>query len=248
MSSTENSAKHPSYKRWVFFFLVVALLAHGGGFYFFNFRFDEPDQISPQRGFVFYQPDSLPLESDELKARAYLFDSEPIFLPTTRNFSGPIKTDASIWEPEVELAAGFPPDIRWSDSLLIMEPRPEGSFGDPLQLLESVSRDFVSEFGVEAVDASIEIDSGLFVEARDSEGSAVLKTFIQLDDGDEVDFPLNPAEFSILHTDLGVAGEPLLIWSSGSVSTDNYLRRFILDKVHPKLLGNSGYFHLKIGL
>lgn len=248
MSSSENPAKYPGYKRWILFFVVAALLAHGGGFYLFNLRLDEPNQNSPQSGFVFYQPDSLPLQNDELEGRAYLFDSEPIFLPTTRNYSGPIKTDASVWEPEVKLAAGFPPDIRWSDSLLIIETTFEGNSGSPFELLEPVSRDFVSEFGVETANKPIENDAGLFVEARDSAGSTVLKTFIELKEGEKVDFPLNPAEFSILYSDVGVAGEPLLIWSSGSVSTDNYLRRFIIDKVHPKLLGKSGYFHLKIGL
>ena len=96
-----------------------------------------------------FQPEGLPLESDELEQQAYLFDSEPIFLPTSRNYSGPIKTDASIWEPGVQLSAAFPADIRWDDSLLLVDSGLDAGSGTALDLLKPVSRDFVSEFAAE---------------------------------------------------------------------------------------------------
>lgn len=248
MSDSQYIQKRSGYKRWVLVFVILGLLVHGGVFYFFSLDLEEPEESSPADGFIVYQAEELPLVSDELEERAYLFDSEPIFLPTTRNFSGPVKTDASVWEPEVSLAASFEPDIRWSDSLLLMETRHGRDAQTPMQLLEPISRDFVSEFGAVAKADPVKYAPGLFIEARNSTGELILKTFIEMKTTAEIDFPLNPAEFSILHTDLGLAGEPLLIKPSGSGSTDNFLRHFILEKVHPRLLGHNGYFHLKIGL
>ena len=89
---------------------------------------------------------------------------------------------------------------------------------------------------------------GLFIEAKSSSGETVLKRFIALENARNLEFPLNPAEFSILHTNHGLAGMPLLVTPSGNEETDSFVRRFILDKVHSLLVGKTGYFHLKIGL
>ncbi|MCZ6675398.1 MAG: hypothetical protein O7C75_20910 [Verrucomicrobia bacterium] len=248
MNETTEKKKHPGYKRWVFVFVIIGVLVHGGVFFLFTLELKETPYTEPQDGFVFFQPQEIPLASDELEQRAFLFDSEPIFLPTTRNFSGPIKTDASVWEPEVSLSAAFPPDIRWDDSLLLMEPGITGGSGTPLELLQPIDRDFVSEFGAEKKDPLETSSRGLFVEAKNSDGIMVLKTFIELEEEVEVDFPLNRAEFSILHTDFGLAGDPLLVSPSGSETTDKILREFILEKVHPLLLGTNGYFHIRFGL
>jgi hypothetical protein len=240
--------KHPGYKRWIFFFLIVAVVAHSGVFYLFSFDLGEPPERMESTGFVVYQAENLPFASVEIEERAYLFDSEPIFLPTSRNYSGPIKTDASVWEPEITLSAAFPPDIRLDESILMINPGPDSGSSDPVKLLNPVSRDFVSEFAASKPPPPVGERNGLFVEVRASLGQIVLKKFIELDASVVVDFPSNPAEFSILHTDFGLAGMPLLVNPSGSEETDNYVREFILKKVHPLLVGTTGYFHIRIGL
>jgi len=247
MSEETKVNKHPGYKRWVFVFLILALGVHAGVFFVFTLDLDEPVAREKSQGFLVYQPEGFPLESDELEQRAYLFDSEPIFLPTTRNYSGPIKTDASKWEPEVKLSAPFPPDIQWDDSLLMIEPGLDGGSGTPMELLKPISRDFVSEFAADRRSLPEIGSPGLFVEAKSSWGVPVLKTFIELEDGQRVDFPQNPAEFSISLTHFGLAGKPLLILPSGSEETDNFVREFIIEQVHPLLVGTTGYIHIRIG-
>jgi hypothetical protein len=248
MSGERNKTKYPGYKRWVFIFLIVALLVHGGVFYLFTLDLtDPPDRENPE-GFVVYRPELLPDEGGELEQRAYLFDSEPIFLPTTRNYSGPVKTDASVWEPEVSLSASFPPEIRWDDSRLLKGRVYSERQGDPIEFLNPISRDFVSEFSSNEPYVPQKSPDGLFVEIKNSAGETVLKTFVEDKGASKFDFPVNPAEFSILHTDYGLAGMPLLLNPSGSEDTDRFVREFILDKVHPLLVGTTGYFHLRIGL
>ncbi|MDG2169916.1 MAG: hypothetical protein P8L44_18555 [Opitutales bacterium] len=248
MSKKEDIQKHPGYKRWVFVFVVVAVIVHAGVFYLFNWDLKEPAKRVQDESFVVFQPEGYPMETDELEQQAYLFDSEPIFLPTDRNYSGPIKTDASVWEPEVQLAASFPADIRWDDSLLLLDSELNPGAGTALDLLLPVSRDFVSEF---ATQTRAKIDKqrpGLYVEAKTSFGKPVLNTFIEFDTEQTVEFPLNPAEFSISITDYGLAGNPLLVSPSGSEITDDFVRDFILERVHPLLVGTTGYFHIRIGL
>ena len=97
MSQKLQKAKHSGYKRWVFVFLILALMVHGGVFYLFTLDLNEPPEREEQSSFIVFQPEGFPAESHELEQQAYLFDSEPIFLPTSRNYSGPIKYDASIW-------------------------------------------------------------------------------------------------------------------------------------------------------
>jgi hypothetical protein len=248
MNTEKQTNKHPGYKRWVFVFLIFGVLVHGGVFFLFTVDFDEPPEQADSTSFVVFQPEDLPLASDELEQRAYLFDSEPIFLPTARNYSGPIKTDASVWEPEVTLSAAFPPDIRLDESILVVDSGVDNDSGNPLDILQPVSRDFISEFAASKPDSLTAIRRGLFVEAKTSLGAIVLKKFIELEDSVMLDFPSNPAEFSVLHTDFGIAGMPLLVNPSGSEETDNYVREFILEKVHPLLVGTTGYFHIRIGL
>lgn len=248
MSKKEEIQKYPGYKRWVFVFVIVAVVVHAGAFYLFNWDLDEPAKRLAEKSFVVFQPEGFPTESDELEQQAYLFDSEPIFLPTDRNYSGPIKTDASIWEPEVQLAASFPADIRWDDSLLLLDSELNPGAGTALDLLQPVSRDFVSEF---ATETRVKVETrplGLYVEAKTSLGKPVLNTFIEFDSEQTVEFPLNPAEFSISITDYGLAGNPLLVNPSGSEITDDFVRDFILERVHPLLVGTTGYFHIRIGL
>ena len=179
MSKESQKTKHPGYKRWVFVFLIIAIAAHVGVFYLFTLKLDDPPKYEGAQSFVVFQPEGFPIESDELEQQAYLFDSEPIFLPTTRNYSGPIKSDASIWEPEVELSAAFPADIRWDDSLLLIDPGLEAGSGTALDLLKPVSRDFVSEFAAERRVPMPLNGPGLYVEARTSLGVSILNTFIE---------------------------------------------------------------------
>ena len=246
--SIKQSIKPTGYKRWFTLFLVIALLVYAGVFYLFKLDIDAPPQRMNPESFLVLQSDKLPLESDDLEQRAYLFDSEPIFLPTTRNYSGPIRTDPSVWEPEVLLAAPYEVDIRWDDSLIMMETSITEELNSPTQLLEKVSRDFVSEFGVERSMPLNEKREGLYVEVKTAEGIEVVRTFIGFEETVEIDFPLNPVEFSVLVTDYGLIGEPLLTVPSGSETTDGFVREFILKNVHPILLGSTGYFRLKIGL
>ena len=248
MSEEEAIQKHPGYKRWVFVFLLIGVVAHVGAFFLFQLDLDDPEERVSEDSFIVFQPEGLPIESDELEQQAYLFDSEPIFLPTDRNFSGPIKTDASVWEPEVLLAASFPADIRWDDSLLLLDSELNPGAGVALDLLRPVSRDFVSEFATEKRAAVKKRGPGLYVEARTSLGTPVLNTFLDLEPGRILEFPLNPAEFSVFVTDFGLAGKPLLVNPSGSESTDDFVRDFIVERVHPLLLGTTGYFHIRIGL
>lgn len=236
------------YKRWVFFFLIVALATHIGVFFLFTLDIDIPPEREKQESFVVLQSEDIPLVSDELEQRAYLFDSEPIFLPTSRNYSGPIRTDPSVWEPEILLAAPYEANIRWDDSLIMMETSIAEELNRPMQLLDTVSRDFISEFGVEYQLPDEAKREGLFVEAKNVEGQEVIRTFIAFGERVEIDFPLNPVEFSVLVTDFGLMGEPLLTVPSGSESADSYVREFILKNVHPVFLGTTGYFHVRIGL
>lgn len=249
MKNTEiQSSQSGGYKRWVFIFLIVALAVHMGAFFLFTLDIDAPLERVRQESFLVVQSENIPLASDELEQRAYLFDSEPIFLPTSRNFSGPIRTDPSVWEPEVLLAAPYGANIRWDDSLLMMETSIEEELNRPMQLLDTVSRDFISEFGVEYQAPSEAKREGLFVEAKNAAGQEVIRVFVEFDEIVEIDFPLNPVEFSVLVTDFGVIGEPLLTVASGSESTDSYVRDFILKNVHPVFLGTTGYFHVRIGM
>ena len=248
MSDETLILKHPGYKRWVFTFLIIGVVVHGGAFYLFSLDLDESPAREKRESFIVYQPDGFPSESDELEQQAYLFDSEPIFLPTERNYSGPIKTDASVWEPEVQLSASFPADIRWDDSLLLVDSSLNPGSGTALDLLKPVSRDFVSEFASEQRERVEDRGPGLFVEVKSSFGNPVLQTFIPLEEGEEVEFPLNPVEFSISLTDFGPAGKPLLVNPSGSENTDDFVRDFIVERVHPLLVGTTGYFHIRIGL
>lgn len=248
MTEPKPVKKLVGYKRWIAIFAILALLIHGGVFYLFTLNLQEPRAREVDTGFVFLQPDDQALSNDALEEQAFLFDSEPIFLPTARNYSGPIKTDASVWEPEVSLAASFPAEIQWDDSLLLIDPGIEPGGGDSLELLEEVSRDFVSAFSAVTTDDPAETVPGLYVEAKNSRGDLVFKRFIALENASRLDFPVNPAEFSVLHTNYGLAGMPLLISPSGNEETDNVARRFILDKVNVLLAGKTGYFHLRIGL
>ena len=248
MSDETLILKHPGYKRWVFACLVIGLVVHGGVFYLFSLDLKDLPVRKAQESFVVFEPEGLPLESDELEQQAYLFDSEPIFLPTTRNYSGPIKTDASIWEPEVQLSASFPADIRWDDSLLLIDSGLNPGSGTALDLLKPVSRDLVSEFSSEKRPTTEDRGPGLFVEVKSSFGRPVLQTFVPLAEERALDFPLNPAEFSISLTDYGLAGKPLLVNPSGSEETDDFVREFIVEQVHPLLVGTTGYFHIRIGL
>lgn len=246
--TTKQSRVNVGYKRWVLLFVLVAISAHVGVFYLFKLDLEEAPERKEQTSFVVFQPEDVQSSSDELEERAFLFDSEPIFLPTNRNYSGPIKTDASVWEPEVVLSAAYDPVIRWDDSLLMMETSISGDLNTPLQLLNKVPRDFISEFGAEKREDPKPKKEGLFVEAKTVQGLQVLKTFIEFEEALEIDFPLNPVEFSVLLTDFGLAGEPLLINPSGNENTDNFVREFILQDVHPILLGTTGYLHVRIGL
>ena len=256
MNEPEKPRKHAGYKRWVFFFLVVAIAVHAGVFYIFRLNLLDPQVGSPPQGFVYFLPEELPTESHELEQRAFLFDSEPIFLPTTRNYSGPIKTDASVWEPEVSLSSAFPAEIRWEDSQLVMEPSEEPGSDNPLELIRPVSRDFVSEFGAVKRPEVAAARPGLYVEAKTSDGVPILSTFIELESEVDLEFPLNLEysvfqsefpEFSVFQSEFGLVGDPLLIRPSGSDATDNFIRDFIVEKVHPLLLGYSGYFLVRIG-
>lgn len=248
MSEPPNSQKRVGYKRWVFVFVLIGAAAHVGAFFLFNLDLDDPVERSEEVGFIVFQPEGFPAESDELEQQAYLFDSEPIFLPTSRNFSGPINTDASVWEPEVQLAASFPADIRWDDSLIFLGKELNPGAGTAMDLLKPVSRDFVSEFATEKRVVLEKRGPGLYVEAKSEQGTPVLNTFIELEGDQSVDFPLNPAEFSISVTDFGLAGKPLLVSPSGSEVTDDFVRDFIVERVHPLLVGSTGYFHIRIGL
>ena len=229
-------------------FLIVALVAHIGVFFLFTLDIDAPPERKRTESFLVVKSEDIPLASDELEQRAYLFDSEPIFLPTSRNYSGPIRTDPSVWEPEVLLAAPYEANIRWDDSLIMMETSIAEELNRPLQLLDTVSRDFISEFGVEYLGPIETSRDGLFVEAKNVEGQEVIRAFVEFDETVEIDFPLNPVEFSVLVTDFGALGEPLLTVPSGSESADSYVREFILKNVHPVFLGTTGYFHVRIGL
>ena len=246
--SNQQSPKDLGFKRWVMLFVLLGVSAHVGVFYLFSLDLKEASAPVAQTSFVVFQPEGVPRASDELEQRAYLFDSEPLFLPTNRNYSGPIKTDASVWEPEVGLSAAYDPDIRWDDSLLMMETSIAGDLNTPLQLLEKVPRDFVSEFGADQRQAAKPKKDGLFIEAKTVQGQQVLRTFIEIEDNLDIEFPLNPVEFSVLLTEFGLAGDPLLINPSGNENTDNFVREFVLQNVHPILLGTTGYLHVRIGL
>ncbi|MBC9866486.1 MAG: hypothetical protein F7O42_01155, partial [Opitutae bacterium] len=146
------------------------------------FRVDpKHDQPEPGRGaFVFHQSGDQQLHGELLLGRAFLFDSEPIFLPTSRNYSGPVKTDASLWEPEVDLSKPFGPDIRLDDSILLAEARSTARVAHPEELLQNLSGDFFSEFGaVKPVWPSVE-QNGLFDQATDAKGNLVVESFLSL--------------------------------------------------------------------
>lgn len=248
MSDETLILKHPGYKRWVFTFVVVGVVVHAGAFYLFSLELDDATPRVSEESFVVFQPEGVPLESDELEQQAYLFDSEPIFLPTARNYSGPINTDASVWEQEVRLSASFPADIRWDDSLLLIDTDLNPGSGTALDLLKPVSRDFVSEFASVKRARAENPGPGLYVEAKNAYGEQVLQTFIALEEEEGLEFPSNPAEFSVSLTDYGLAGKPLLVQPSGSEAADDFARDFIIERVHPLLVGTTGYFHIRIGL
>ena len=212
-------------------------------------------KIGPERGpsergggaFVYHQPGGEQLAGDLLLRRAFLFDSEPIFLPTDRNYSGPVKTDASIWEPEVDLSKPFGPDIRLDDSILRAAAHSTFEVEYPEELLRNISGDFFSEFGVGKRDKPPLGESGLFVQASDANGKVVVESFLSLETRSSFSKELDPVIFAILHTPFGLGGEPLLINPSGDEDTDALLRKILLERVRPLLQGMTGYFHVKIG-
>ncbi|MBC9890027.1 MAG: hypothetical protein F7B06_09320 [Opitutae bacterium] len=213
------------------------------------FRVDpKHDQPEPGRGaFVFHQSGDQQLHGELLLGRAFLFDSEPIFLPTSRNYSGPVKTDASLWEPEVDLSKPFGPDIRLDDSILLAEARSTARVAHPEELLQNLSGDFFSEFGaVKPVWPSVE-QNGLFVQATDAKGNVVVESFLSLETTPSFSLVAGPVVFAILHTPFGLGGEPFLVNPSGDEETDTYLQKILLEQVRPLLQGLTGYFHVKIG-
>ncbi len=213
------------------------------------FRIDpKHDQPEPGQGaFVFHQSGGQQLHGDLLLGRAFLFDSEPIFLPTSRNYSGPVKTDASLWEPEVDLSKPFGPDIRLDDSILLAEDRSTAQVAHPEELLQNLSGDFFSEFGVgKPVWPSVE-QNGLFIQASDAMGNVVVESFLSLETTPSFSLLAGPVVFAILHTPFGLGGEPFLVNPSGDEETDAYLQKILLEQVRPLLQGMTGYFHVKIG-
>ena len=168
----------------------------------------EHGQAQPRPGaFVYHQPGGQQLPGDLLLRRAFLFDSEPIFLPTDRNYSGPVKTDASIWEPEVDLSKPFGPDIRLDDSILLAAARSMVEVEHPEELLRNISGDFFSEFGVGNRDRPPVQETGLFVQASDATGNVVVESFLSLETTSSFSQESDPVIFAILHTPYGLGGE-----------------------------------------
>ncbi len=242
-----RNPKPTSYRCWLTLFALLGIALHLG--IWFVFQIDlEPNQPAPrQDAFIFYQSEGQKLGDDLLLRRAFLFDSEPIFLPTARNYSGPVKTDASIWEPEVDLSKPFDPDIRLDDSILLAAAQSKVSLGNPEEILKKMSGDFFSEFAVSKKEWTPVERHGLYVEASDAGGNLVVKSFISLETTPSFSLAVDPVVFSILHTPFGVGGEPLLVSPSGDEETDIYLRKILLENVRPLLQGMTGYFQVKIG-
>ncbi len=242
-----KTGKSTRYKGRLALFFAVGIIAHFG--IWSLFRIDpKHDRSEPDQGaFVFHQPGGRQLHGDLLLGRAFLFDSEPIFLPTTRNYSGPVKTDASVWEPEMDLAKPFDPDIRLDDSILLAAAQSTARVEYPEELLQNLSGDFFSEFGVgNQVRPSVE-QNGLFVQATDARGNVVVESFLSLETTPSFSLVVGPVVFAILHTPFGLGGEPFLVNPSGDEKTDAYLQKFLLEEVRPLLQGLTGYFHVKIG-
>ncbi len=235
------------YGKWLALILSLGIVVHLG--ILSLFRIDlQHDRAEPGQGaFVIHQPEGQPLQGDLLLRRAFLFDSEPIFLPTTRNYSGPVKTDASIWEPEVDLAKSFGPDIRLDDSILLAAAQSTVRGEYPEELLRKISGDYFSEFGMGKRPRPPEEKSGLFVRASDATGNVVVDSFLFLETTPSFSLAADPVVFAILQSPFGLGGEPLLVNPSGDEETDAFLRKILLERVRPLLQGMTGYFHVKIG-
>ena len=53
MNKAGHKLKHPGYKRWVLFFVLLGIGVHAGVFYLFTLDLQDPESSDPQDAFVY---------------------------------------------------------------------------------------------------------------------------------------------------------------------------------------------------
>ncbi len=243
---SEEVVKYPGYKRWFFTFLVIAVSVHVGVWFIFSVDLETQVVVEKSGVFVVIQEKSDFPDGIELQERATLFDSEPMFLPTKWNFSGPMNTDSSQWEPEVSLLDTYKPELRLDESIVLSSRAYQRVLSEPVDVLNNLSQDFISEFG-SVPGVLVELSSrDVSVDVYGLDGSLVVRDSIEASGVEGLD-DWSPMEFMVFHSDYGIGGEPLLLTSSGNEIVDRFARNIIQLKVREMLQGDRGYFRIILG-
>jgi len=220
-------------RTWPYFrvALLLGLLLHVAGLALFRITADPPRPLRFPSVYVTYANAPSQAADNPLSDQALLFDTEPLFLPTQRNFASRSGL----------MQAVRPPTIVWPAASIVDAPQPkQGDFLPedqgagrnikPIAALQPGRWAFLGAFGQDSSHGPkltargaflrvVRLDPGASTAASAPTGPAVLEETWPADKApkstQELKALWGPASFLLLFTNTGVVGQPLLVDSAG---------------------------------
>ena len=231
--------------------LLIGIAAHLLGFFFYKPLY-KPKEIKPiPSSFVTYPKTDI---QQVIVEQAWLYDTAPVFLPTTWNYSGQ-RGENRINEVFTQIKKMDPPFDTFKPNITLnkidfmeVAALPDSSLNRPSDLLQNEYWNFFSRFGKTPEITALDRRTGHF-KIIDMQSGYVIDDISLVDDIETpLDIPpLNPITFLIYIDKWGSIGSPMLLNTSGDDNLDLALRQFTAYHLFGKTPPKSGYYKVLIG-
>ncbi len=228
--------------------IIIGVSFHLLGFLAFHVQSSSDDKIIFPAPSVQYHSAEVKKNNRLLSEQAELYDSAPLFLPTSWNYA----SNTDVFTLEVDIAPLFPSysaEIEISDDTL--KPDIRNGNSTIIRARDSLKYkywDLFSTFGEEKQPENWISGRRAYMEVYDMMGDRLVRSETLPEDlGALNEMPLwTPLEYLVTIDILGALGEPMLLQGSGIEKIDAIMRAYISEPAFGARL-EPGYYKVAIG-
>jgi hypothetical protein len=230
--------------------IVAGIFVHFVGFFLFKVKVPNFSEFTSPEAYVSY----VTLEGEEgnsqLRDRALLSDSYPLFLPSAFDYSASLMQPSYYVEDRnASMLAPFRFNVTTDALGILTDPFIEKPQPRPRDLLASDLWSFYQTLGERGVDpTSLPDRFGLFEFKEESSGKTVREVVIEDSPIEESVRNLfwKPCEILVYVGQEGCMGEPLINITSGTVAIDQYVVKWIQRYTNRRMIP-AGYYRVIFG-
>ena len=228
--------------------IIIGVSIHLLGFLTFTVQSPSDERVKFSLPYVQYPSPEEKKHNQLLREQAELYDSAPLFLPTTWNYV----TNVEVFALEVDNASLFPAYAEeWTISDEMLKPIIGNGNSTITRARDSLKYeywDLYSTFGEEKLPVNWIPGRAGYVEIYDMLDYKIVTSETLPDKINALSvLPLwTPLEFLLTIDKLGPIGEPMLLQGSGSEAIDAILRDYLSEPVFGARL-RPGYYKVTIG-